>query len=88
MITGALIAQIRLFGSLLRFGWKGCGQLKILKPGILRDADIETISSFHSQENLMWQFLLITDGLSVSIIKQSSVELYKFAVNTFSCLDY
>jgi|TARA_Y100001963_G_C6472097_1_gene304965 hypothetical protein len=73
MITGALIAQIRLFGSLLRFGWKGCGQLKILKPGILRDADIETISSFHRQENLMWQFLLITDGLSVSIIKHSLI---------------
>ena len=40
LITRALLAQIRLFGSsLLNYGWKGRGQLKILKPGILRDAD-------------------------------------------------
>ena len=48
LITRALLAQIRLFGSsLLNYGWKGCGQLKILKPGILRHAAIETISPFH-----------------------------------------
>ena len=48
LIARALLAQSRLFGSsLLNYGWKGCGQLKILKPGILRDAAIETISPFH-----------------------------------------
>jgi hypothetical protein len=52
MITEKLIAKSRLFGSSLRFNsleqrLRGCGKLKILKPGILRDADIETISPFH-----------------------------------------
>jgi hypothetical protein len=46
----------------------------------LRDAAIETISPFHRQEHLLWQFLSMSDGLSISITKQSSVKLYKFAV--------
>ena len=38
---------------ILSYGRRCCGQLKILKPGILRDLAIETMSPFHMQENLM-----------------------------------
>ena len=66
-------SSVRIFATLRLEGLRPAKDIEARYIEVLRDADIEAISSFHRQENLMWQFLLITDGLSVSIIKHSLI---------------
>ena len=66
-------SSVRIFATLRLEGLRPAKDIEARYIEVLRDVDIESISSFHRQENLMWQFLLITDGLSVSIIKHSLI---------------
>jgi hypothetical protein len=93
MITRALLAQIRLFGFSLRFNY-----LELRSEGLRQTEDIEAcyIEGCNFRNNITVSLVrqpyealsLDNFGLFISIIKQSSVELFKFAANTFSCLSY